>query len=135
MHGVVLRVAVPRVGILFSLISRLATYRKMYLLPAPPPQVYSHPSQGLLLQPPLGSLLGQAWEPPPPGSKAPPPSRLLAATRLGHLALLNAQVGCGGVSGGGERGGKCGQQGAAPLPPDCRHTSGPPGPSQRPGWC
>ena len=43
------------------------------------------------------------------GSNAPPPSRLIAATRLGHVALLNAQV---GVMGGWrcERGEKCGQQ-------------------------
>ena len=102
--------------------------------PPPSPQVYSLPSLGLLLQAPLCSLLGQAWEPPPPGSKAPPPSRLIAATRLGHLALLNAQV---GVMGGWrcEQGVKCGQQGAAPFPPDSRNALGPPGPAQRPGWC
>ena len=43
------------------------------------------------------------------GSNVPPPSRLIAATRLGHVALLNAQV---GVMGGWrcERGEKCGQQ-------------------------
>lgn len=54
--------------------------------------MYSLPSLGLLLQAPLCSLLGQAWAPPTPDSKAPPPSRLLAATRLGHMALLSPQV-------------------------------------------
>ncbi len=69
-------------------------------------EVYSLPSLGLVMQvrgmlinprlvppfptsscmqTPLGSLMGQDWAPPPSGKA----SRLVAATRLGHLALLS----------------------------------------------
>jgi hypothetical protein len=54
-------------------------------------EVYSLPSLGLLMQTPISTLTGETWQAPPAGKA----SKLIASTRLGHLALLSPLVSLG----------------------------------------